>query len=60
MRQMAFSLPEDQWERALLGIEPSAPSYVLDVIQHQGPVTPLFEHHQNHIGQLHKMVSREA
>jgi hypothetical protein len=58
--QNASSLPEDQWERALLGIEPNVSGYEPDVIQHQGPVTPLFEHHQNHIGQLHKMVSREA
>ena len=42
--QNASSLPEDQWERALLGFEPSAPVYETDVIQHQGPVTPLFEH----------------
>jgi hypothetical protein len=44
MRDIASSLPEDQWKRALLGIEPSALSYVPSVIQHQGPVTPRFEH----------------
>ena len=45
MRNIASSLPEDQWGKALLGIEPSAPGYVPGVIQYQGPVTPLFEHH---------------